>query len=131
MATAATPLRDDPATTLLRIVDVMYGDGPDQQWDAETIEHVAQVLQAAGLVPSEEAECSSPSSSPLNHWTHRRLACQHALASLTAIRNHLRNAGADRARQAVARAMKSVDGARRHARRFEHHSTDRSRTPRA
>ena len=102
----ATPtnLRDDPAATLQHIVDIMYGDGPDQPWEADTIEHVAEVLQTAGLVPG---------------WTKRRVVCEDALASLGTIRNQLRRVGAVKARQAVARAMKSVDGARRHAGRFE------------
>lgn len=64
--TTPTTLRDHPAITLQSIVDVMYGDGPDQPWDAETIERVAEVLQAAGLVPTEGTALTPPSSPPSN-----------------------------------------------------------------
>jgi len=55
---------------------------------------------------------------PIN-WTHRRCACEVALRNLSVERNSLRRAGAKAAADAIARAMKSIDGARRHAERFE------------
>jgi hypothetical protein len=48
-------------------------------------------------------------------WYVRRCTAEMALRWLAKERDNLRRAGARNAADAVARAMKSVDGARRHA----------------
>jgi hypothetical protein len=57
---------------------------------------------------------------PKNHyartdWYRRRCTAEMALRWLAVQRDNLRMVGADKAANAVARAMKSVDGAGRHA----------------
>jgi hypothetical protein len=48
--------------TLRRIVDIMYADGPNSQWEADTIERVAEVLADAGVVPPfiDDATAAQP-----------------------------------------------------------------------
>lgn len=35
------------------ILDVMYPDGPDTEWDSDTVGQVHDILNDAGLVPAE------------------------------------------------------------------------------
>jgi hypothetical protein len=51
----------------------------------------------------------------MTSWHQRKVACERAIMDLKRARDQLRDAGATQAANAVARALKSVDGARRHA----------------